>query len=51
MHCLGKGPVKTMAVIQVAGDGGVYQGERGEDGEKWSELVWFLKAASRGLRD
>ena len=48
---LGKGPVKTMAVSQMAVDGGVDQGERGEDGEKWSESVWFLKVASRGLRD
>ena len=51
MYLLGKGPVKKIIVIQVGIDSGVDQDERGEDGEKWSEFVWYLKVVSRGLRD
>ena len=51
MSLLGKGPVKKIIVIQVGIDTGVDQDKRGEDGEKWSEFVWYLEVVSRGLRD
>lgn len=40
-----------MAVMQMGLNDGVEQDERGEDGEKWTEVVCFLKVVSQGLRD
>lgn len=40
-----------MAVMQVGLSHGVEQDERGEDGEKRTGVVCFLKVVSQGLRD